>query len=139
MSELILFPDVEQEACDHLTAAFAATTEFRGVTATGKVPTKRPSRFVRIRRTGGQQLGVIVDQPTIVVEGYASTDTGASRLCSYAVALLVQAGRDRRLGAAAVVSPGVVVPGAPQNLPDPVTDQARYTATVTVALRGSRA
>lgn len=139
MSELIVFPDVEQEAADHLTNAFSSSEAFSDVIAAGRVPNPRPARFVRVRATGGQQLSINVDQPTVVVEGYADTDTDAAELTALATAILLQAGRDRQLGRAAVVSPGIAVIGRPQNLPDPVTDQARYTATLTVALRGSRA
>lgn len=139
MSDLIVFPDVEQEACDHLTAAFAASEAFSDVIAVGRVPNPRPRRFVRVRTVGGQQLSIMVDQPTVVVEGYADTDTDAAELTALAAAIVMQAGRDGHLGRAAVVSPGVAIIGRPQVLPDPVTDQARYTATLTVALRGSRA
>jgi len=139
VSDLIVFPDVEQEAGDHLTAAFAASEAFSDVRAAGRIPSRRPRRFVRLRATGGQQLTINVDQPTLVVEGYADTDTDAAEITNLAVAILMQAGRDRQLGRAAVVSPGVAVIGRPQNLPDPLTEQARYTATITVALRGSRA
>lgn len=138
MAEIIEFPDVEQETVTQLAADFAADAAFGDVIVAGRIPSPRPRRFVRVRVTGGDQT-LIVDRPTLVIEGYADTDTDAAAVCRRAVAYIVRAGHARRLGFAAVVAPGIDVIGRPQNLPDPLTEQARYTATVTVALRGSRA
>jgi hypothetical protein len=136
-AELIVFADPEQVLVDHLGSALAALPEFVGVPVSGRIPSPRPTRFVRVRVVGGTQTDLISDVPTLVVEAYASLDTTASRLAAICRALLEQGGRAGYL--AGTPCRYVDVVGRPQNLPDPLTEQTRYTATYAVSLRGSRA
>jgi hypothetical protein len=136
-AELIVFADPEQVLVDHLTAGLDQLPEFAGVKASGRTPSPRPSRYVRVQVVGGTQTDLISDVPTLVVEAYAALDTTAARLASICRALLEQGGRAGYL--ASTPCRGVDVVSRPQNLPDPLTEQTRYTATYAVSLRGSRA
>ena len=132
MAEAIAFPDVEALLVTYLTAALAA----RGDTATVhvSVPTERPARFVLVPRVGGPRRNAFVDAATIAVECWAGTPGQAHDLCRLVRALLS--------AAAGTVVGGVPVyrvdeAAGPANLPDPLSQQARYILTVSVAVRGA--
>lgn len=136
MSERIDFPDAEEVVRAFLDTAVTAQVDFGDVTAHGTVPAPRPKRFVRVMQTGGTEA-LVHTTPTLVVEGWGRDDADASRICRLAVALLKQGARDGWLGNTPCGEVDVI--GLPARLPDPVTDQARYTATVAVTLRGTGA
>lgn len=128
-AELIEFPDP-------VDALIAELDPNMSVPVVGRVPSPRPKEFVLIRLVGGAQE-LVYDRPTLTVEGYASNGTRAYTLCAAAVAYLMRAGRDGWMGA--IPCRSVDVFARPADLPDPLTEQARYTATVAVTLRGSGA
>lgn len=132
VGEVIAFPDIEDLLQQYLTAALAA----RGDTATVhiSVPTTRPDRFVLVPRVGGIRQNLVVDAATIGVECWASTPGQAFGLVRLVRALLGSA--------AGTVVGGVQVyrvteAGGPANLPDPLSQHARYILTVEVAVRGA--
>ena len=133
MAEVIVFPDAEQVLCDWLEPALAA----RGtaVPVTTRVPSPRPARFVRVIRTGGVRATLVTDAPQVTVESFAGTEAAAAALAQLCRALLNAAPGQV---AAAVVYKVVELAG-PQNLPDPLTDQIRYTQTFEIHLRGAAA
>lgn len=126
MSELIIFPDVEQLCIDALDAGFEALGDpARWSTS---VPDPRPAEFGRILRTGGPQETLISENATIVVEGWAATESRALAIANFGRAVLLA--QDGTLF-------GATVPGGLGNLPDPTTSQIRYTLTMGVRVRGS--
>lgn len=134
MSEpLILFAPT-RTLYTFLTAELGAQPGFAGVKATGRIPNPRPARFVRVRAVGGVEVDVITAAPTLAVESYAATDEDAEALGEMCHALILRAGRVGRMGAVAVRTVDVL--SRPQQLPDPVTDQSRYSATYSVLFRG---
>ena len=136
MAERIDFPDPEAVLCAFLTAQNVSGT-YAGVKAATKVPATRPARFLRVFSVGGFDPTIVTAVTRFVVEGWGSTESVAQGLCARAVAQIVAAARAGVMGSTTVTSANVV--SRPQNLPDPDSNQSRYTATVEVAMRGAAA
>lgn len=101
-----------------------------------RIPKPRPAEFVRVISTGGGERDLVSDEATLVVEGFAESETGARRLCALAVAHAQAAGRAGSLGG--VTCYGVRLVARPANLPMPsVPDRFRFTATIAADLRRS--
>jgi hypothetical protein len=124
MTEYVVAPDVEQALVDVLPGLL-------GFPWHGRVPKPRPNRFGRVELTGGAEINVVVGEPSLLVENWAQTDA--------------QAFQDARRTSAALKSLGTVGDvvfykvrafSLPQNLPDPTTNQARYTALYAIRVRG---
>lgn len=132
MSELIIFPDVEGLLVAYLNAALAERDA--GASASTRVPNPRPSRFVRCQRVGGPVSSLfVVDTPLVVVEAWGRDDVDAQQLLSLTRALLhVLPDVDARVYRVDELS-------GPGNLPDPLSDQSRYTMTLSLSLRGDAA
>ncbi|ALY08925.1 tail terminator [Arthrobacter phage Savage2526] len=97
-----------------------------------KVPNPRPNEFVIIRRVGGIQRDLVTDEPTILVEVWAATETRAVRVAQIIRGLLhsySQIGEYSILGCDEI--------SGPVNLPDGLSAQVRYTATYVVAIRSN--
>jgi hypothetical protein len=99
-----------------------------------RVPNPRPTTFYTVRRVGGPRRNIVTDSPTITVESWAGSDEDAADMAQLARAVLHDA-----LG---TVIAGVLVCkvdefSGPVNLPDPLSDQPRYTQTFSVALRAT--
>lgn len=122
----VLFPDVEATLIGALDVDAPVSVE---------VPNPRPERFVRIFRTGGTVPNPIMDRAQVTVECWASTTVQAAALAAQV--------RARLHALQGTASDGVWIArvaemGGPQNLPDPTTDQPRYTFTVQADLRGQQ-
>ena len=103
-----------------------------------KIPKSRPAEFVRVYRTGGVSPDITSDAFQVTVEAYAERETGAERLCAFALAALQAAGRDGAMGSATCRR--VETFSVPANLPDPqVTDRHRYSSLISVVLRRTAA
>lgn len=123
---LVVFPDATAVACSLLDAALT-------VPVRSKVPSPRPDSFVTVRRTGGVRKDVVTDNAQVTIEAWGPTEEAAHDLAQIARA---------HIGAA----PGSVVDGvaiyrvteqaAPGVLPDPLSDQPRYSQTFNIAVRG---
>lgn len=130
MAEAIMFPDVEEVVRAYLATELAARSDTASVHI--DVPTTRPKRFVRVIRTGGQRT-LVVDNATLAIECWADDSSAAERLAAL-VRALVHAMRGTTISGATVYD--VAEFGGPANLPDPTSDQARYTMTESVGVRG---
>lgn len=124
----VVFPDAEAVVATVIETA-------TGLPAEDSVPNPRPDQFFRILRTpGGGRRNRYVDTATIVVESYGNNrDTAHDN---------AQAARTAINAARATVVDGVQVyavdeSSGPGRLPDPLTDQHRYTQTFTVDVRGA--
>lgn len=131
MAEVILFPDVEAALVTYLTAALGA----RGDSATVhvSVPKVRPARFVLVPRLGGPRAGLVVDAATIGFECWAATKSQAAALARLVRGLVNALPGQTTAG---VTFYRVSEFAGPANLPDPLSDQARYTFTASVRCRG---
>lgn len=130
-SPLVVFPD----ACKAIADAIRSELELEGelVPVGTKVPNPRPPSFVLVRRTGGVRRNVVVDEAQITVEAWAATEEAAHDLSQLARGLV------HRLAGTYV--DGVTVYrvaefAGPALLPDPLSDQPRYSFTMLVGLRG---
>lgn len=132
MAEIIQFPDVEAALVTYLTTALAAQGDTASVHV--RVPRTRPNRFVLVPRLGGTQANLVTDAATIGVECWAPTDLQASNLARLTRALVRSLRGETTAG---VTFYDVTEFAGPANLPDPTSNQSRYTFTVSVSARGS--
>lgn len=82
----VIFPNIEVECVAFLTAAFAARSET--VTVSTRVPNPRPSKLVRVTRTGGGRINVGMDAPQVLFECWGPTDYESSELARITRALV---------------------------------------------------
>lgn len=126
MGEIIQSVDVVSLAIDYLGA------QVDGLALGTRVPSPRPARFVVLRRVGGTRSTLVTDAVLIAVECWASTPADASDLAEQC--------RDLLLALQGTVLDGVPIYKAadvssPGDLPDPLSDQPRYTFTVELTVR----
>jgi hypothetical protein len=129
--EVIVAPDTVKLLCDYLRDEL----DDRGYTDIHvgvEVPTSRPDRFVRLRRTGGTKLNLVVDDAQVTVEAWGESPAVAHDLAQMCRAL-IHAADSEELGGVQVYRIAEVA--GPADLPDPVSDQSRYSATYLVAVR----
>lgn len=127
MTELVVFPDI----CALLAARIAEAT---GKPTGTRVPSPRPAGgFVLVRRVGGPRLNQVADNPTVTIEAWQDTDAEAHDLCQLARSV-VYAMRGTTEDGHAIYRIGEF--GGPADLPDPLSDQPRYTCTLTIGVRG---
>lgn len=133
MTELIVFPDVE----DLLTTWLQPQLETRGyagIKVGTRVPSQRPSTFVRLILTGGARHNLVQDNPTVVYEAWSDSETAAAALAQLVRALLASLA-GQMVNGVQVYRVGEFA--GPQNLPDPDSGQIRYTGTVSILIRGA--
>jgi hypothetical protein len=130
MADVLLFPDAE-ELFRVVLAAKVSEVLGSTIPASTKVPATRPAEFLVVRRIGGSRRDIVTDVPVIQVEAWAETETRAARIAAVAQGLmhwLVE------VGPHAVGLEDEVV--GPTSFPDG-SQQARYTASYAMAIRGS--
>lgn len=124
--DLWVFPDGEQLVIDWLRDRLDVPVE-------PKVPNPRPASWVKVTRVGGPRRDLVTDHPMLVVEAWDDDDADARDLLQLARAH-VDAMRGQVIDDVTVY--GITEVGGPANLPDPTSDQPRWTFTVQVAIRG---
>lgn len=135
MSEVIVFPDVEAVVVSYLNAAYVARSET--ARASTKVPATRPTKFVRVIRTGGP-ADFVIDRAQLTIEAWANKATDAMALMQltrgllHAIDQVTYSGRTYQFYTPQEFS-------GPANLPDPDSSQERYTETFSVGVRGTAA
>jgi hypothetical protein len=87
---VVVFPDVELWACDHLRAALAGRPEpyAAGVHVSNVVPSPRTDRMVVVRRDGGPRLDHTRDLARLTVRVWGSSEQEATDLARLVAALL---------------------------------------------------
>lgn len=100
------------------------------------VPNPRPARFLLVFRTGGPRVNIVTDAAQLTIEAWSSEDSDAHDLAQAARAVII--------GLEGSVTGGVTFYGVdefsgPANLPDPESDQSRFTWTTSVNVRGAAA
>lgn len=99
----------------------------------GKIPEKRPAEFLRVLLSGGSNRDLVTDVPTIVVEAWATKPSRAMELAQRARALMHWF--DDINGTPVY---NVTEFAGPGDLPDPLSNHARFTATYSVPMRTAR-
>ena len=102
-------------------------------TVGSRVPAGRSKPFVVVRRTGGVALNRVADDAQITVESYDSTPEAAHDLLQLCRALIHSFRGSTVLG---VPVYRVAEFSGPIELPDPLSNDPRYSMTLTIALRG---
>lgn len=131
MPEIVLFPDATAALTSFLRAELP--DYISGVTVGSAVPNPRPDTFVTVRRVGGVAVNRVVDGAFLAVECWGSHDAEAhdlAQICRGLIHSLSGTTYDT------FTFYRVLEVGGPVNLPDPDSDQSRYTATYQVDLRG---
>lgn len=127
-AETIVFPDATLTIVDILEAALPGFG--CDVPIGGHVPNPRPAVFVRVLRTGGVRATLVTDAAQVTVESWASRTGDAHDLAQLVRAVLLAAP-----GAAGVVA--VEELSGPADLPDPESNQHRFTQSFLVHTRGA--
>lgn len=127
--DIFLMPDAERVLIIHLNANMTPPVS-------QSVPNPRPAEFLTVRRIGGPRMNMVADHPMVTVEAWAAGPTAAKTLIAQARGI-IHAMR-------ATVVDGVPIYrvteiSGPINLPDPESNQSRYTQTFQVMMRGADA
>lgn len=130
--EVVLFPDAALLFVDYLTAELAARSD--DAVAVRDVPNPRPPRFVTVHLGGGVRQTIITDRPTLLVECWASTAAEAHDLAQLCRGLVNALAGTTQAGTTIY---RVDELGGPVDLPDPVSNQPRFTFSVQAHLRGA--
>lgn len=108
-------------------ATFGGTLEIGN-----RIPSPRPVEFARVLGVGGTRRDPVTDVPTLAVEAWADTRSRAATLAQELRACLYSL-EGVTLGGFTVQD--VVEFAGPGDLPDPLSNQNRYTATYAVPIR----
>lgn len=132
MAEFITFPDVLAVLVGPLRTALAGAADL----ATDVPPTRaiEGAPLVVLRRVGGARRNLVAEDATLTVEGYATEPELAYDICQLAVAHL-HALRATTIAGVSIWRVDDIA--RPAFLVDPETEQPRYTATVSVTVRGT--
>lgn len=133
--ERIVFPDAVAATIGALNSQLSALG-FAGVPVRSRVPNPRPSRFVLVFRTGGPRANIVTDGAQVTVEAWADNDADAHDLAQAARAIVNSLEGTVTGG---VTFYGVEELAGPGNLPDPESNQSRYTWSSIVNVRGDAA
>jgi hypothetical protein len=130
--EAIVFPDAVAVTVSYLRESLEDVGELAHVGS--RVPDPRPARFVTVQRTGGPVHSLVVDGAQLTLEAWASSEEDAHDLAQLVRAFLHRMGGELVDGVAVY---GVHEFAGPGLLPDPVSEQPRYTFTAQVNMRGT--
>ena len=130
MNEVIVFPDIVMALCTWLRTELAA----RGpaIPVGTDVPKPRPDKFVTLRRVGGVTRNLVTDSATVSFEAWAPAEEDAHDLAQLVRALVLASPRSTSLTVYRVDEFA-----GPASLPDPDSDQPRFTFTAAVSYRGA--
>ena len=131
MAYIALFPDAAERIADAIQVRHRATFGSALVT-TNRTPSPRPAEFVKVILVGGTQRDRVTDVPTLAVEAWAATRSRAAALAQEVRAVI--ASLEGATFAGYTVQDVAEFAG-PGDLPDPLSDQSRYTATYAVTIR----
>jgi hypothetical protein len=121
------FPNAEVLLIDYLDGQV-------GAPVANAVPDPRPGEFVVVRRQGGIALNPVADGPLMTIESWAATDTAAEARIQLVRRKLHEL-QGTTLAGVPVYRVNEV--GGPGNLPDPDSEQPRYTMLMQLMFRGS--
>ena len=135
MPTVTIFPDAAMVIADALQikhrAGFASTLE-----VLNRVPNPRLAEFGRVVRVGGVGRDQVTDVPTLAVEAWAAT-----RVRAEALAQELRSTLHALVGAtfATYTVQDVAEFAGPGDMPDPLSDQFRYSGTYAVTIRSETA
>lgn len=127
MAKVASFVDVEEWLPKVLDPAVSAPVASRP-------PVPLPNEFVRVIRTGGRRVTRISEVATVVIEGFAKTETKALKLVRDCAAALTEAEGTTVQGVNLKTVTDISSPG---NLPIQSIPRSRYTQTFDLHLKGT--
>lgn len=135
----VIMPNAEKVLVAFFEAAFAELDGFDDLEVWSRIPDPRPDRWLLVRRVGGGRRDQICDNPMMAIEAWSGSKaeprpSDAHDVCQTALALLHGA---RGQAIAGTTLSRIEDVAGPANLPDPTSEQPRYTTTVSVVLRGT--
>ncbi|MFE7466348.1 hypothetical protein ACFU6R_19875 [Streptomyces sp. NPDC057499] len=127
---VVVMPDAVAVVTGYLRGALKA--HGKPVPVVSRVPSPRPTEFVRVRRIGGTQQTPVSDRPRLDIHCWGESESAAHDLAALSRALL---------GDIPGVRDGVTVyrvteVGGPMWLPDSETSAPRYAFAVEIHMRG---
>lgn len=124
--EPIVFPDAVAICCTYLDGVLLEPVR-------SKVPNPRPDAFVTVTRTGGPKRNIVTDAAQVTVESWHESDEEAHDLAQAARAYL-----NAMVGQTVNGAPVYRVDelSGPARLPDPLSEQPRYSQSFEIAIRG---
>lgn len=132
MNDTVLFPDAILLVIEIIRDGY--TGQDIDVPVDTQVPNSRPDEYVVVRRVGGTQRDLVTDEALITLEASAQTEFRARQLLDYARAF-VKAARGTSRDSTAIYSTHEI--SGPADLPDPVAQIPRSSATWQLAVRGT--
>jgi hypothetical protein len=132
MPEPFVFPDAVALICDYLRDTLPVYGHTPAVGS--RIPNPRPTNLVQVHRVGGPRLNIVSDDIMLSVDCWAGRAETAHDLAQTCRALIF-ALEGEQLGDTVVYRIAEVA--GPYDLPDPLSDQPRYTFTTLVAMRGA--
>lgn len=130
--ETILFPNAGRVVIDHLESRLVELGQACPVVHT--VPTPRPAKFVKVIRTGGIRQTLVTDSAQLTFEAWANSPTTAELLAE-TVRAIVYAMKATVVGGVRIAN--VEELSGPADLPDPDSQQHRYTFSAFIQTRGN--
>jgi hypothetical protein len=125
----VLFPDVEEIVVSYLNGVLTEQV----VT---EIPNPRPASFVQVLRTGGPRRNLVTDEPQITVHSFGKPSAGGSQQAQDLAQRVRAWLHDLPLEDLNNPVYRVDELSGPANLPDPLSDQPRYTQSFSLAVRG---
>ena len=122
---MITFGDIEDALRVYLNSVLS-------VTAYVSIPPERPASFVSLVRNGGVKRSLVTESATVTLDAWAQAPGAAHDLAQEARAAVHNL-PGQTIGHMTVYR--VQEFGGPANLPDPLTDQPRYTLTLSIDVR----
>lgn len=98
-----------------------------------KIPNPRPPEFVLVRRVGGSRQNFVVDAARLAIEAWSTTPGDAADLAEQCRALVLSM---QGTVQSSIPIYQVIDVGGPGDLPDPLSDQPRYSFAVEMHIRG---
>lgn len=129
--DVSLFPDAAERIADAIQVRHRAAFGSALVT-TNRTPNPRPEEFVKVIAVGGVQRDPVTDVPTLAVEAWAATRSRAAALAQEVRAIVHSLAGSTFAG---FTVQDVDEYAGPGDLPDPLSDQSRYSATYAVTIR----
>ncbi len=127
MTEVIVFPDTVALVVTHLGDNLDEPVYSR-------IPNPRPAEFVTVQRTGGPRRNLVTDEAQITVDSWAQTPAEAHDLAQLARAYINSLPGQQVDGVAIYKSDELA---GPADLPDPLSDQPRYSQSFAISARGT--
>jgi hypothetical protein len=128
----VLYPDAEQVVIDYLRTQLGQRSEpfLSGLILGNFVPSPRPDRFLKVRRSGGISTAPTVSKPRIDIEAWAITWADAQDIAALSHALIYT--MQNRTPVRSVTEFLGLTP-----IQDPLSNQPRYLFTLELAMRGA--